>query len=204
MNRVAILFLILQVLLSDLSAAQDEADEDEVSMANPLRSVETQSFDSSARIYTTLLSGDLTSDVLISCRFAVDTVVSDSGSTPSVGLSFSSDDPKDDGEYVPIVRLWAFPEEHEQQRKWRYKLTIHHGEDSPGEYRQSVIAIPNTSSDSILPMMLIWHDQNYAQFLVGDDTENMSAIDVSQLELVSWEVYASGAKGETTCSATPF
>ena len=203
MRRVTTTLFVLLAIASDISLGQEQESENKDATSEPGRSEFTESFDVPPDFYSTFLSGALTFDAVISCFFAVDTVSTESGSTPSIGLSFSSDDSEDDGEFVPIVRLWAFPEKLEQGQVWRYRLTIHHGEDSPGEYRQSEIRIQRTESESVLPMMLFWNNQDYALFLVGDDIDYLSTLDVSHLDLVSWEVYASGAKGKARCSVAP-
>jgi hypothetical protein len=65
---------------------------------------------------------------------------------------------------------------------------------------QLVVAYTGNES-SILPLTLIWREDQYVSFLVGEDGGNTSIVDVSHLMLVSWKIDVSGLKGQAKCSA---
>ena len=50
-------------------------------------------------------------------------------------------------------------------------------------------------------MNMMWDDDRYVLFFVGDDVDNLSTIDASTYSMSRWEVNASGVKGSGDCDS---
>ena len=150
------------------------------------------SFDVPNGKFKTLYSGALALGTLISCDFSVDEAFFGSKWIPMLSIVFKAA-AESDG-FPPHFKLHATRSEDDQV--WRHKFTIQHSED-----RESEITAHTGTTESILPMNMVWDDDDYVLFYVGEDLDDLSAIDSSKYTLTQWEVNASGVKGSGDCDS---
>ena len=70
------------------------------------------------------------------------------------------------------------------------------------EHYTQIVAVPERS-DTVLRLTLVRTVEGTFLYLVGNDQENTSVVDVSRLAMMSWSVIASGIKGSAFCSNEP-
>jgi hypothetical protein len=170
-------FLLVGFLIS-IHASQSLADD-------------SDAFDALNGKYETLSSGALMPNTLISCNLSVDEAYFGSKWIPSVSIIFAGANESDEDGVT--IKLSASRSSEDQD--WRHQFMI-----TGSEGRESVIAAYTGLSDSVLPMHLLWDDDGYIVFYVGE-LENMSMLDVSQYPLVKWQVTTSGVKGSGDCDS---
>ena len=151
-----------------------------------------EAFDVSSGKYATMYSGSLVPGTLISCQFTVDKAFFGSKWIPSVSIIFKAIDRSD--EQAPNIKLIA--SRSDEDHDWRHELQIVNSDD-----RLSFITAHTGRSDSVLPMNLMWDDDQFIVFYIGDDVEYMSMVDVTGHSLKRWEVIASGVKGSGDCDS---
>jgi len=141
--------------------------------------------------FRTLASGALAPNTLISCEVLVDKAYFGSKWIPSVSIIF-------EGASEPVessVNIKLSASRPDEGKNWRHELVI---TDSKG--RESVVTAHTGLSDSVLPMNLLWDNDQYIVFYVGE-VENMSMLDISQHALATWRAVASGVKGSGDCDS---
>jgi hypothetical protein len=150
------------------------------------------SFDIPHGHYERLAAADLEFEIEISCNFIIDAAYHGEGWNPMVGILLSSESDLDEDDYGHVARLYAAQFDDEQG--WRHEFEV-----SGDKGRDSRIVAHATTSATVLPLTLTWSPERNVSYLVGDDEDNTTTVDVSNLNLVSLRIHVSGVKGKAAC-----
>ena len=152
----------------------------------------SDSFDVPGGQVQTLYSDGLTLRRLVKCTFSIDDGYLDPSWLSSLNIVFLPREQPNGGKH--LIRLMAF--QAEENEGWRYHLEVKNRDS-----RESRITAYTGQSDSVLPMSMILHDENVVGYFVGEDASNLSLIDVSNLNPISWQVIVSGIRGSVDCGS---
>jgi hypothetical protein len=141
--------------------------------------------------FRTLASGALAPNTLISCDVSVDESYFGPEWIPSVAIIFKG--PGESDETSVNMKLSASRSNADEN--WRHKLLI-----NDGNGRESLVTAHTGFSDSVLPLNLLWDDDQYIVFYL-DEIEDMSVLDISPHALATWQAVVSGVKGSGDCDS---
>ncbi len=152
------------------------------------------SFDLANGEFSTLYSGALAPNTLISCEFSVEEAFYGDKWTPSVSIVFTETGKSDDK--ALFFKLSASRSNRDQDEGWRHRFRVQHADN-----RETITIAKSGASENILPMTMILDDDGYVLFFVGEEPDDMSIFDASTFSVVRWEVNASGVKGSGDCDS---
>lgn len=142
--------------------------------------------------FSTLYSGALAPDTVISCDFSIDEVFYGSKWIPMVSIVFSeTNDTDDDTLYFKLSASRS-----EKDEGWRHKFRVQHADD-----RETITTAKSGVSEFVLPMTMMLDDERYVLFFVGEEPDELSMFDASTFPVSWWEVNASGVKGSGDCDS---
>ena len=152
------------------------------------------SFDIPIGEFSTLYSGALAPNTLVSCEFSIDEAFYGDRWVPMVSIVFKEADKSDDD--ALYYKLSASRSNRDQDRGWRHRFRIQYADD-----RDTIVVAKSGTSESVLPMTMILDDDKYVLFYVGEEPDDMSIFDASNFSVLLWEVNASGVKGSGDCDS---
>lgn len=153
-----------------------------------------ESFDIPNGEFSTLYSGALAPNTLISCEFDIEEAFYGDKWVPMVSILFSEADESDDDR--KYFKLAANRSNQDKERGWRHEFRIQYADD-----RETITIAKSGTSENVLPMTMILDHDEYVLFFVGEEPDDMSIFDASTFSVMRWQVNVSGVKGKGDCDS---
>ena len=152
------------------------------------------SFDVPNGQFSTLYSGALAPNTLVSCEFSIEEAFYGDKWVPMVSIVFKEVDKSDDD--ALYFKLSANRSNRDQDQGWRHEFRIQYA-----DARETIAVAKSGVSEHVLPMTMVLDDDQYVLFFVGEEPDDMSIFDASTFSVLRWEVNVSGVKGSGDCDS---